>query len=52
MYKAGMLLDVCWSMYRKKYMLVGMPPTSRQLWSHNEHPVMYKAGMLLDIALH
>ena len=32
-------------------MLVGMPSTSRPLWSHNEHLyiVMYKAGMLLDI---
>jgi len=35
----------------RKYMLVGMPSTSRPLWSHNEHLyiVMYKAGMLLDI---
>ena len=35
----------------RKYMLVGIPSTSRPLWSHNEHLyiVMYKAGMLLDV---
>jgi len=53
MYKAGMLLDIDYTMYTKKCVLVGMPSTSRPLWSHNEHLyiVMYKAGMLLGVTL-